>query len=218
MPPALRSLPFAADLLRQRQIDWSWFVKVVVASPVGAVYFTNRYTGVDVTIDIGHSLGSHTWLNRGFTVASLDQNAMNILSPSSITFDDLDRAFNDWAKTPGLLGATIGVYLGMYDYLGLHAAPGSFAGSLLLYTGEFDNHQPGDKFEAALAPFGPHWSLMTPYKSLVQIDSKFGDMIRAVPENKYWGGTKVTYQVGGGPTYDPVYTTMPVLPPPNVGS
>lgn len=143
----ISSIPVA--LIEANEIDWGWFVRVDVASPVGTKRFCDRaadYTGaIEAT--------SATWLcGSDLRVGAIDQGREFTLQPSNFSVSNLDYTWSNWAQSPGISDAPVEIYVGWFN------ADGSLAGAVKLYHGRIDNHGVLSRAELALKPWVSEWA------------------------------------------------------------
>jgi hypothetical protein len=107
------SIPVAD--LQANTIDWGWFVSVDIAAPVGMKRFCNR--AVNVTDNIDGS--SQTWTcGVGLEVGNIDQGREFVLNPSTMSVDNINNTWGNWANSPGLRDVPVEIYVVWYDAAG----------------------------------------------------------------------------------------------------
>jgi len=137
--------------LQARQIDWSFFVQIDIAAPVGTVRFTNRKG--DFVGELDGSPGSPDWQLADMNVGSLDQGRQSASAVSQIDFANIDFTWTNWANTPGLRGAEVTVWAGWFAADGV-----TLSGYVKVYAGRIDNHRCGTRAEIALKPGRNKWA------------------------------------------------------------
>lgn len=145
--------------LQARNIDWSWFVEIVLADPVGAVRFTNRKQTFSGELDGSIVFGSPDWILANMNVGSLDQGRQSASAVSQIDFANIDFTWTTWANTPGLKDADVAVWAGWFAADGV-----SLSGYVKYYSGRIDNYRCGVRAELALKPGRSKWArkILTP--------------------------------------------------------
>lgn len=136
--------------LRAGVIDWSWFVRTDIASPVGIKRWTDR--GSDVTANIDGT--SQTWTSGvGLQVGNIDQGREFVLNPSTISFANLNWTWSGWANSPGLRDADVYIYVVWYD-----TTTGAMSGAVRMWTGRIEEQSHLDRSEFGLKPWRAQWA------------------------------------------------------------
>lgn len=135
------------DLLQRNRIDWSYFVRIDLAAPVGTKRFTDRRVSVTEDIDGAPEL----WSTADLKVGRMSQGRQGPLTVSSLSFANLDNTWTNWKNQVGLRGASVQVWAGWYT------AAGAFEEASLIYEGKIDSQQLGPRSELALKPWRVLW-------------------------------------------------------------
>lgn len=145
--------------LQANVIDWSYFLRVDIAAPVGTKRFTDRSASFTGNIDGTSQAWTH---GIGLQVGALDQGRQFILRPSSFSAANLNYTWGNWAATPGLRDAEVQIYVGWFSSAGV------LTGSVKLYHGKIDNHRHLERSEMALKPWIATWArrVMVPVPGL----------------------------------------------------
>lgn len=159
--------------IQANEIDWSYFVRIDIASPVGTKRWTDRPAG-DFTGNVDGS--SQTWTGADLIMGPLDQGDQEMVS--WMDFANLDYTWTSWANSPGLRGATVQVWVAWFD------AAGAVAGSYKVYDGRVDNGEYGPRAKMALTPQGRGWSRDVPYATIQELGF---NLMPAQGITIYWG-------------------------------
>jgi hypothetical protein len=141
------SIPVAD--LQANTIDWGWFVSVDIAAPVGMKRFCNR--AVNVTDNIDGS--SQTWTcGVGLEVGNIDQGREFVLNPSTMSVDNINNTWGNWANSPGLRDVPVEIYVVWYD------AAGAMTGAVKMWSGRIDEQRHLQRSEFGLKPWRAQWA------------------------------------------------------------
>jgi hypothetical protein len=160
----LGSLPLSQ--VQANEFDWSYFVRIDVASPIGTKRFTDRYCGpttppapsqqsfIDTsarTTSLSIDGSTQLWSEDDVVVGGLDQGQQTMLAVSWLSFANLEETpgagpkWTGWANNPGLANAPVKVWHVRFD-----PATGAFVEKILMYDGKVDNARYGSRAELAL--------------------------------------------------------------------
>lgn len=134
--------------LQSNTVDWFYFVKIEIASPVGTKRFTNRHT--DYTGDIDGS--SQTWVAEDMQCGGFGQGKQGALRVAKLSFANLDYTWTNWANSPGLRKTNVSVWRGEFN-----PADGLLDDAILIYVGTIDSHQCGERANLAIKPWRSTW-------------------------------------------------------------